>query len=203
MRLIKKHQALWGGLLLISISIGLGCPNGPNGDCDDPLIHQLQISRFTTSSLTNARADEILSDMGTILQTNDGTGDVACCVGFARNGNVTTFATGTGSINSSADFTAVNGQPGNVKVVNLINFCSDFRPGIIGCAPVPGTSFVVVRYTTNQEGILWDHEFGHNKGLPHRNVANALMNGTINVNNKRVNQTECDAFLVPAPITTD
>lgn len=189
MRLIKRLWVPFLVLLLAFISIGV--------DCKPRITHQLQISRYTTSGLTNARADQILADMETILQTNDGPGDVACNVAFTRNGNVTTFATGTGSINSEANFNAVNGLPGNAKVVNFINWCGGFAPGIIGCAPRPGTSFVVVRYTLNQEGILWVHEFGHNKGLPHRDVANAVMRPVININNKRVNADECDAYRVP------
>ena len=42
---------------------------------------------------------------------------------------VTTFSTGSGSINSSADFSAVNGLPGNVKVVQQINWCGTIGAG--------------------------------------------------------------------------
>jgi len=195
---MKFIQKLWLPSLVLALaflSIGQNCTPGPNTN------HNLQVRRHTTSSLTNAQADQILADIGTALQTNDGAGDVACSVGFTRSGNVTTFSTGTGSINSQADFTAVNNLPGNIKVVNQINWCGGLAPNIIGCAPVPGTSLVVVRFTSNQEGILWGHEYGHNKGLSHRNVANALMNGTININNKRINSAECTAFST-APATS-
>ena len=157
-------------------------------------VHPLQVSRFNTSPLTDAQADTILADATTVLRTNDGPGDVAADVRMERNGAVTTFTTGDGSIDSQAEFNAVNGLAGNTKVVNQINWCGVILPNVIGCAPVPGTSLVVVRFAANQEGILWAHEFGHNKGLNHRNDANAVMNGTIGVNRRRINQAECDAY---------
>ncbi len=159
------------------------------------VVQQLQVSRFTTSSLTDVDADQILADGTSVLQTNDGPGDVSCNVKLSRSGGVTTFATGDGSTDSSAEFTAVNGLPGNFKVVNQINWCGALVPNVIGCAPVPGTSMVVVRFTTSLEGILWDHEYGHNKGLGHRTDGNAVMNRTIGSTHRRVTQSECDAFL--------
>ncbi|TBW10392.1 hypothetical protein E0E52_03870 [Azotobacter chroococcum] len=158
-------------------------------------MQQLQVSRFNTSALTNADAGSILADATNVLQTNDGPGDVACNVAFSRNGNVTAFTTGDGSIDSQAEFNTVIGLPGYVKVVNSINWCGALAPNIIGCAPVPGNSLAVVRFTAAQEGILLAHEYGHTKGLNHRNDdANAVMNGTIAANRTRVNANECTAF---------
>lgn len=63
---------------------------------------------------------------------------------FSRDGDVTVFTQGTGSINSSADFSTVIGLPGWVKIVNQIDFCGGLmRPGILGCSPTPGNSLVV------------------------------------------------------------
>lgn len=169
---------------------------GCNGS-SSTVTHQLQISRFASANLTDARADQILADATTVLRTNDGAGDVACDVRLERDGAVTTFNTGNGIINSGADFTAVNGLPGHVKIVNQINWCSTIGVGIIGCAPVPGPSLVAVRFTQNQEGILWAHEFGHNKGLNHRDGPTTVMNSFIGVNQRTVNTTECTAFSTP------
>jgi hypothetical protein len=158
-------------------------------------VHNLQVSRFNTATMTNADADRIFADASTVLQTNNGVGDLACTAGFTRNGNVTTFATGDGSIDSQAEFNAVIGTAGWVKVVNQINWCSGLAPNIIGCAPVPGSSLAIVRITTGLEGILLAHEFGHNKGRGHRNDdANAVMNGTIGATHLRVNNDECTAY---------
>ena len=158
-------------------------------------IHNLQVSRFTTAAMTDADVDRIFADASPVLQVNDGAGDVACAVGFTRNGNVTTFSTGDGSIDSAAEFNTVIGLPGWVKVVNQINWCGSLIPNVIGCAPVPGNSLSVVRFTPALEGILFVHEFGHNKGLNHRNDdANAVMNGTIGSTHRRINAAECTAY---------
>ena len=103
-------------------------------------VHSLQVRRHTSAALTEARAGQILADATAVLRTNDGPGDVPADVRLERNGTVTAFAAGTGIINSRADFEAVNNLPGNVKVVTQINWCGNFAPNIIGCAPVPGTS---------------------------------------------------------------
>jgi hypothetical protein len=132
--------------------------------------------------------------MADILQTNNGSGDVPCDVEFVRDGGVTVFAIGDGSIDSQAEFNTVIGLPGYVKVVNQINWCDGIGFNIIGCAPTPGSSLAVVRFTTiHQEGILWAHEYGHTQGLPHRS-GNVVMNGVIGPKNTRVNATECNAY---------
>lgn len=173
--------------LIAIVCVGGGC---------GVVTHELQIRRYTTSSLTDARADTILNDMTNIAKVVDGSDDVSCEIEFERNGSVMTFSTGDGSIDSSAEFSAVNGLSGNVKVVNEINWCGSLAPGIIGCAPVPGNSLVVVRFTNSMEGVLWIHEFGHNKGLPHRDIANAIMRPFIGVDHRRMNSSECNAYRV-------
>lgn len=159
--------------------------------------HQLSVSRYTTAVLTNAEADSILASATTVLKVNDGAGDVACNVTLSRNGAVGTFSQGDGSIDSPSEFTSLIALPGNIKVVIAINYCGKFIPNVIGCAPVPGRSLAVVRYTAAQEGILWAHEFGHNKGLNHRNDANAVMHETIESTHVAVNTVECNAYKTP------
>ncbi|MCP4419298.1 MAG: hypothetical protein GY805_22010 [Chloroflexi bacterium] len=161
------------------------------------MTHELGVNRYTTTGLTNAEVDSVLADATEVLQTNDGPGDVACDVAFVRDGDVTEFAAGDGSIDSQAEFNAMLGLPGYVAVVNQINWCGGLIPNVIGCAPVPGESMTVVRYffALDQEGILWAHEFGHTRGLSHRNDdPNAVMNGTIGETHRRVTEEECAAF---------
>jgi hypothetical protein len=163
--------------------------------CSTVKQHQFQVRRFTTAILTNADADEILADATTVLKTDEGARDVACSVTLSRVGDVTEFTQGDGSIDTEAELSNLFALPGHIKVVNAINFCNGFTPDTIGCASTPGTSFVVERFTANQEGILWAHEFGHNKGLDHRdNDPNAVMNGTIEVSRRRVTSAECGAY---------
>lgn len=183
------------GLMTASIGCGGQGGNGGNGgDQNNAVTYNLRVDRHNSTAIDNNRTDAILASMQSIITINDGDGDVACNVNFNRNGEVGVFNSGFGVINSEADFVAVNGLPGEIKVVNQINWCGGIAPNIIGCAPVPGVSMVVVRFDESQEGILWLHEYGHNKGLGHRNDPNAVMNGVIGPTHKRVNQGECDAF---------
>jgi len=155
----------------------------------------IPVARYTTSTLADTDADTIFAGARNTLSTNNGAGDVSCDVGaLARNGGVTAFTNGNGIVNNQTDFNTVIGLTGYVKVVNQINWCGTIAPNWIGCSPTPGTSMVVVRYTNNQEGILWAHEYGHTKGLGHRNDADAVMNPTIATSRTKVNQTECDSY---------
>jgi hypothetical protein len=155
----------------------------------------LRTARYTTSTLANGDADTIYTAARGVLSTDDGATDVSCAVGaLQRNGDVTTFNNGNGIINSQADFNTIIGLNGFTKVVNQINWCGVIAPNWIGCTPTPGSSMLVVRFTANQEGVLWAHEFGHAKGLGHRNDNDAVMNPTIGTNRTVVNQTECDTY---------
>ncbi|HNP28525.1 MAG TPA: VCBS repeat-containing protein, partial [Nitrospirales bacterium] len=154
----------------------------------------LEVSRFNTSTLTNADADRILDDATRVVWRNDGPGDISCAARLYRNGNVTVFNNGNGTINSQADFNTINGLAGRVKVVNQINWCSGLIPNVIGCAPVPGNSQIVVRFTANQEGILWAHEYGHTRGLNHVTGTTSIMNGTIDATRTMLTQNECNSL---------
>ena len=177
-----------------------GCQQTPDPDCPDlpdpPRVIPLSISRYTTSTLDNATADSILAEATDVLQVNNGgVGDVACDVTFTRDGGVTTFSTGDGSIDSQAEFNTVIALPGKVKVVNQITYCGGFGGGIVGCAPNPGSSQVVTRWTTiHLEGIIWAHEYGHTQGLPHRS-GSFVMNASLAGRSTRVNSTECNAYV--------
>lgn len=192
-------------LVMALISIGQDCDENDDG-LDIVQTHQLQVRNHILAFINDAAADQIIDDMAEVLQTDDGANDIACGVDFARSGNVTSFVvvpggsfmTNFGILATNADVTAVNALPGNIKVVTQIQACGGLvSPNIIGCAPVPGNSLVVVRFTAAQEGILWAHEFGHNQGLGHRNANNAVMNATINANRTGVTNAECTSFTAP------
>ncbi len=179
---------------------------------------QLSVRRHTTVGLTDAQATSILNDFGTLVRTSDTATDFACASDFGKingiqtqpafyhlDGAVETYA-GVANINSQANFNAVIGTPGYVKVVNDINWCSELAPNIIGCAPVPGNSFAVVRFTGNQEGMLWAHEFAHTVGVEHRTGETFLMNESISINQTEIDANECYSLVSRAsnnPWTTD
>lgn len=83
------------------------------------------------------------------------------------------------------------GVPRRVRVVNAIRWCGSPTSTTIGCAYTPGSCMVVVRYNSTMEGALWAHEFGHSKGLPHRDVSDAIMHSTIDTTRKMFSAGEC------------
>jgi hypothetical protein len=54
----------------------------------------------------------------------------------------------------------------------------------------------VERILAVREGVLWAHEYGHAKGLPHRpdTDTDALMHPIIEVPHSKISATECEAF---------
>ena len=189
-----------GGLPLVLLAV---LAMLTSGGC----LTEVTVRRHSTIPVSNALASSILGNFGSVINTSDTPTDFACAGDFGtigditfmpafymRDGNVTTYA-GVANINSQANFNAVIGTPGYAKVVNSINWCSGLTPNVIGCAPVPGNSFAVVRFTTNQEGILWAHEFGHTVGLPHRNGPTTVMNSFISTSQLEINASECIDFV--------
>ena len=136
---------------------------------------------------------QILRDASTVLRVADSTIDVECNVTLVRNGPVSTFSVGDGIITTGDELEEAMDSRGNVAVVNVLMWCDGFDATVIGCGETPGESFVVEADTGNAD-IVWTHEYGHNKGLNHRNAPDAVMNGTLAANRREVNQNECDAY---------
>ena len=158
--------------------------------------HALRIRRHEDTALSDARADTILADGSRVLRANDGEGDVACPVALARSGNVNEFDDGDGDIDTAAELREVFAVEGNIKVVDNVNFCGgQFNTSFIGCGQVSGSAFVTERFDAAMEGILWAHEFGHNRGLRHTTPSTSLMFASIGADRLRIDQDECDAFL--------
>ncbi|TQV88037.1 hypothetical protein [Aliikangiella coralliicola] len=153
----------------------------------------LSIQRHSNApSFSNSQADTILAAATELLTTQDGSDDIACPTRMKRSGSVTTFTTGDGTIDSKAEMNALQN---GINLVKAINFCSKLAPNIVGCASTPGTKMAVIRYTSNQEGMLWAHEYGHNTGLSHRSGSNNLMDNYVGTSKRRINQAECNSFL--------
>jgi hypothetical protein len=198
-----KWRVSWGGKsdweVINTSSVGVADLNVGNfdGDKSDGIVRScLWISRFTTEGLNNADADAILAKASSAIQTSDTFDDVACPLTLTRARPVTIFRTGDGSIDSRVEFVAVVGLPGHVKVVNQINWCGAILPNIVGCSPTPGDSQVVVRlFNYDMEGLLWLHEYGHTRGLSHRNDSTAVMNPTLDITGTGTTAKECTSFL--------
>lgn len=194
-----------------SLSLALhGCRSGrtppPQPGRAASVEKDLQVSRFSTSDLSNEEADHILGDASTVLKVSDGPDDIACDLTLSRSGDVSTFRTGNGIINTASDFRRVCEEPGFVHIVNQINWCNGSIPNVIGCAKTPGECMVVVRFLPDpelqQEGILWAHEYGHTRNLGHRDDSDAVMNSVIEASHRKVDQSEADVYLEGAQAAT-
>ena len=171
-----------------------------------PRTVSVTVHRHSSVALSEVEADRILADMGTILQNDDTGPDVATPVRFVRNGAVRLLpATVPGTIQTSADLTALLSAGSGIKIVQAIRWCGGPGDSIIGCAPVGSTTVNVaaVRFTANQEGLIWVHEYGHNCGLGHRtDDLRAVMYPSVGVDHNVVNAAESSAFLAgPASVT--
>jgi len=160
---------------------------------------QVTVQRHSTVALSDADADRILADMGTILQSDDSPADVATPVRFVRNGPVQVLpANVPATIATAADLTALLNAGAGVKIVQAIRWCGGPGGSIIGCAPVgsPTVNVAAVRFTANQEGLIWVHEYGHNTGLGHRtDDPRAVMFPSVGVDHNVVNGAESASYL--------
>ena len=167
---------------------------------------QVTVQRHSTVALSDAEADRILGDMGTILQSDDSPADVATPVRFVRNGPVQVLpANIPATIQTEADLYALLDAGTGVKIVQAIQWCGGPGGSIIGCAPVgsPTVNLAAVRFTANQEGLIWVHEYGHNTGLPHRtDDPRAVMSPSVGVDHNVVNAAESASYLAgPLAVT--
>jgi len=160
---------------------------------------QVTVQRHSSVPLSDADADRILGDMGTILQSDDSAADVATPLRFVRNGPVQLLpANIPAAIQTEADLLALLNAGSGVKIVDAIRWCGGPGGSIIGCAPVgsPTVNLAAVRFTKNQEGLIWVHEYGHNTGLPHRtDDLRAVMYPSVGSDHNVVNAAESARFL--------
>ncbi|WNM60748.1 hypothetical protein [Candidatus Nitrospira neomarina] len=104
-----------------------------------------------------------------------------------------------GEICSEFDFQILNAlDPQGVKVVEEITWCEKTGTALIlGCSNLKGHSVAVAKYCKDcpeLEGVLWLHEFGHNKNLGHRgfdDLEKGVMYPSIHSENTSLNECEC------------
>ena len=182
-------------IMLLTSCAGVGSNSDAGMVRDAMRQHDLQVAHHQSIAVTRADALHIVDDMGAVLAVQDSAADVVCGAEFVLSGDLSSFSLGTGVINSAEDFALLYTQvPGEIKMVNMINYCGRFGT-FLGCAPVPGDSLLVVRSSRRVEGVLWAHAYGHNQGLSHRSVARALMNPVVTSRTRVVNQQECEQFV--------
>lgn len=162
--------------------------------------HNLRFSHHVGTTLSDPEAVSIAASASNVVATDSGVDDISCAVSINKDGSVTSFVITDGVIDNAEEFVRIERLNGDIKVVRAINWCGSTGAGIIGCARVPGSSLVMVRFSPSLEGILMAHEFGHNQGLNHRNGHNNLMHPSIGPTRVGINEVECNAFKGPARI---
>jgi hypothetical protein len=105
-------------------------------------------------------------------------------------------------VDDMAERNAVFANPiARVKIVRTIRFCAGPAGpniNILGCAPLPGNTMILVRAGAQIEDLLWWHEYGHNVGLDHVSDPDNIMNGTVATGrNMGLDVVQCDTFHNP------
>ena len=155
------------------------------------------IYRHEKSYLSDSKADYILKDASSVVHKVDSNDDVSCDVTFTRSGKVGTFEVTDGTIAGPKDLEAVFIIPGDIKVVNAIHYCNEMTGIFAGCALTPGKTFVVIRTNYLLDGIVWVHEYLHNRGKHHRVGSHLVMNESLGLNSETINDGECRALDPP------
>ena len=164
------------------------------------VTHRLEVNRVgDVVILAEREADEILAKMGHILQADDdgaGPNDVPCEVEFTRDGAVGALTTTTGSISTEDEFGQLIKLPGDVKIVDFIEWCYSSRINTTYWGCTDGTTFAVVNGLPSVlAAVVWAHEFGHIRGLSHRvGDPSMIMNTPAAAENRRVDGRECRRY---------
>jgi hypothetical protein len=124
--------------------------------------------------------------------------DVACALLFQRSGDVGTFSdSGLDVIDNAVEVAQVlDIATHRIKVVEQVNFCSEYNEGIIGCAP-HNSDTLVIEY--DALAFAYIHEYAHNEDLDHRNDCDwNIMNQYADVGGEgehhTINEGECEAM---------
>jgi hypothetical protein len=169
------------------------------------VTHNVTVKRYDAVSYTQKRVDDALSNASDALKKVDAAGDISADVVLKRSGALGTTDVGTGTISSQQDFDALfdassPAKNRDVRIVVAINWCGKVR-SFIGCADIAGHRMVVVPKAADMEGPLWAHEFGHTKGLHHRDATFAVMCPTVTKDSRRLIADEARAYESPSAVT--
>ena len=166
---------------------------GPAGAQSAEYSLKVSIHDGMQTGLTQPIVEQILAGASSLLKDRNG-----CDVKFTLDGPVGTFTGAPKDITNAAQLEAVHRVDADIKVVESITFCKTHRRGgYIGCAwRRNGAKTVIVTPLVAKAHILWAHEFGHTKGLPHRAGDQVLMTPCrISPITVEINQHECNCFL--------
>ncbi len=154
-------------------------------------IYDLQMVRFPNTNISSSEANQLFGEATDFIKTSSSIEDVGCNITFNLVGNILDHTVGDGSIDDASEETAAFRAPGQVKLVNRINYCGKVIPAL-GCAPIPGRSFIFTR--EEDEITTFAHEFGHNRGLNHDSDINSLMYELGGPQAINISESQCNTF---------
>jgi len=168
-------------------------------------VYQLTVSIHEAVSMTQNDVKDILKRASNLLHQKPN----SCDIEFKLKG-ITHFASPPpADIIDEMSLEQVQNVPGDVKVVRSIKFCvgKNWENGVFGCSWRPDDHLprTVIVTPPPHDGsyddeVLWAHEFGHTRGLPHRtDDPDALMQACISPDHTQVNKSECRHFLAGPP----
>lgn len=156
---------------------------------------EVSVWGFGSSTITNARIDQILSDATRLFQDADGPGDVQCALTFQRSGTYDRFPDTWGKVLTKSLSEYVPNDR-TISIFDQITHCGNTTiPAgftILGCAR-PSGPVTVTRHS--KEVVIWAHEMGHGQGLSHHTDTNNLMFKEAALHRRFVTQVQCNAFL--------
>ena len=182
----------------------LGCNHSPALHLVSQPSHRLvetPISVFAhvSTNLTEQEVKEFLRIGSEVLQRVDSDQDVATNLRLTLNGQLQHFTEGKGEIANCSELEAIFKLPGDVHVVRTINCCKGIQTPVLGCSRA-GQGMILFSdvdhaWTRDAKGVLWAHEYGHKKGLLHRNEGGAIMAKVIAETHNSVTPCERDHYL--------
>lgn len=164
---------------------------------------QLTVAVHDHERVSADRVDEILKEASKVLSK--------CNVILKRKGSVGAFMEPNTApnreelIDTEDERDAVHKVNFDFKVVKApFFFCRGIKnEAVMGCAfdPLPGEqrpqrkSMIVSNHPNLKlSGKIWAHEFGHRRGLAHRNEGHALMRCFVKPQNDEISDHECDCI---------
>jgi hypothetical protein len=172
---------------------------GP-ADAQQTKTHFLTVGHHKDVQISDNDVKKILAEASKTLRK--------CKVVLKLKGSVGTFGSTDRpvTVKDAASRDAVHKENFDVKIVKSITFCRVDELMGVGCAwdppPPPAEqrpqhrSIIVGDFRVAQlTGRIWAHEFGHTRGLQHRNERNALMGCKVpDRGDAQISDKECECF---------
>jgi hypothetical protein len=186
-----RVRALVAGLVGIA-ALGADPAGGQIARRVDRVQYSIHVDVANQMDLEELRL--YLAEADALLQGDQGSNDIACCMSLQADSLVVFGTPGDGLdvIDDEEEWNAIQGRR---SIVQTVNWCGSHNPSLIGCGVTPGNTLVVGLDAGPQTlSRVLAHERGHNANLSHRDEPCALMAPSINSQSGCLNTSECTWF---------